>query len=84
MVSVGSPNPRMNAISQHEPDVLALVEIIDLKWLLTGEGVHLHVERLQRDPAYARGILDSACQSQNPTLAMVAGRVRKLLVLDEN
>lgn len=83
MVPERSRNPRMNAISQHEPDALALVEIIDLKWLLTGEGVHLHVERLQRDPAYARGILDAALNSPNPTLTTVAARVRKLLSLDE-
>lgn len=82
-VSVRSPNPRMNALSHSENEALALVEIIDLKWLLAGEGLHLHVERLQKDVAYARGILDAAALSGNPALRAVAVRVRKLLRIDE-
>jgi hypothetical protein len=82
-VDVRSPNPRMNAISHRETDALALVEIIDLKWLLAGEGLHLHVERLQKDPVYARGILGAAAESRNHALCAVAERVRKLLHLDE-
>ena len=69
----------MNAFLHTETHALALVDIVDLKWLLAGEGLHLHVERLQREPGYARGILDAAAQSQNPTLADVAARVRKVL-----
>ena len=72
----------MNAVPPSETGALSLVEIIDLKWLLTGEGIHLHVERLQSDPAYARGILDGAATSANAALRAVAGRVRKLLALD--
>lgn len=82
-VSVRSPNPRMNALSNRETDALALVEIIDLKWLLAGEGLHLHVERLQKDAAYARGILSAAAESRNQALRAVAERVRKLLRVDE-
>ena len=81
-VFVRSPNPRMNALSHRETDALTLVEIIDLKWLLAGEGLHLHVERLQNDPAYARGILDAAATSANAALRAVATRVRKLLGVD--
>ncbi|MCW5633896.1 MAG: hypothetical protein KIT17_11225 [Rubrivivax sp.] len=73
----------MNVLSHRETEALALVEIIDLKWLLAGEGVHLHVERLQTDPAYARGLLDAAARSSNPALPAVAERVRKLLKLDQ-
>lgn len=73
----------MNALSHRETDALTLVEIIDLKWLLAGEGLHLHVERLQKDPAYARGILDAAALSGNQALRTVAVRVRKLLCVDE-
>jgi hypothetical protein len=73
----------MNALSHRETDALALIEIIDLKWLLAGEGVHLHVERLQRDPAYARTILDTAAGSRNAALPAVAAKVRRLLGLDE-
>ncbi|MBI5717463.1 MAG: hypothetical protein HZC37_07230 [Burkholderiales bacterium] len=72
----------MNALSHRETDALALVEIIDLKWLLAGEGLHLHVERLQKDPAYARGVLAAAAASKNPALREVALRVRKLLGAD--
>ena len=72
----------MNALSHRETDALALVEIIDLKWLLAGEGLHLHVERLQRDPAYARQVLDTAARSPNAALRDVAARLRKQLVLD--
>ncbi len=73
----------MNVLSHRENEALALVEIIDLKWLLAGEGLHLHVERLQKDPAYARGILDAAALSRSPALRAVAVRVRKLLRIDE-
>lgn len=73
----------MNLLSHRENEALALVEIIDLKWLLAGEGLHLHVERLQKDAAYARGILDAAALSGNPALRAVAVRVRKLLRIDE-
>jgi len=82
-VPVRSPDPRMNALSHRETQALSLVEIIDLKWLLAGEGLHLHVERLQRDPAYARQILDAASQSTNTALRDVAARVRRRLSLDE-
>ncbi len=73
----------MNALSHRETDALTLVEIIDLKWLLAGEGLHLHVERLQSDPPYARGVLEAASTSANAALRAVAERVRKLLGVDE-
>lgn len=73
----------MNALSHRETDALALVDIIDLKWLLAGEGLHLHVERLQNDRGYARGILGAAAESRNPSLRAVAERIRKLLRVDE-
>jgi hypothetical protein len=72
----------MNVLSSSETNALALVDVVDLKWLLAGEGLHLHVERLQRDPAYARGILDAAAQSRNAALRVVALRVRTMLGLD--
>lgn len=71
----------MNAFTPHESAPLTLVDIIDLKWLLAGEGVHLHVERLQRDAAYATTILDAAARSANAALPPVAERVRRLLEL---
>jgi len=74
----------MNALSHRETEALGLVEIVDLKWLLAGEGVHLHVERLQRDADYARAILDAAARSRNPALPGAVARVRKALGLDED
>jgi hypothetical protein len=53
-----------------------LLDIIDLKWLLAGEGVRLHVERLQHDPAYAESVLTQADRSPNHTLRHAARRVR--------
>jgi hypothetical protein len=58
---------------------MALVEIVELKWLLAGEGLHLHVERLQSDPEYARRILDVALNSKNQVLRAAAARVRERL-----
>ena len=59
---------------------LALVEIIELKWLLAGEGIHIHVERLQKDPAYALRALDQAAASASPTLRAMALRLRSRLL----
>ncbi len=59
---------------------LPLVEIIELKWLLAGEGIHLHVERLQRDAAYALRALDQAAASASPTLRATALRLRNRLL----
>jgi cell division protein FtsL len=61
---------------------MALVEIVELKWLLAGEGVRLHVERLQSDADYARLILDRASASKNSILRRAAARVRRGLHLD--
>jgi hypothetical protein len=55
---------------------MALVEIVELKWLLAGEGLHLHVERMQTDREYARRILDAADASPNAALRSAAARVR--------
>lgn len=61
---------------------MALVEIVELKWLLAGEGLRLHVERLQSDPEYARRILEMADSSKNGALRAAAARVRSGLALD--
>jgi hypothetical protein len=61
---------------------MALVEIVELKWLLAGEGLHLHVERMQADREYARRILDTADASSNQALRAAAARVRRGLELD--
>jgi hypothetical protein len=61
--------------------VLPLVKIIELKWLLAGEGVHLHVERLQRDLDYARRALDTAAASASPALRAAALQLRSQLAV---
>ena len=58
---------------------LPLVEIIELKWLLAGEGIYIHVERLQRDPDYACRALNEAAASASPALRAMALRLRSRL-----
>ena len=66
----------MNTTAAVDADSRALVEIIELKWLLAGEGFHLHVERLQTDREYARQTLRRAGQSSNAALRETALRLR--------
>ena len=72
----------MNAISQNPTECLCLVEIIELKWLLSGHGVTLHVERLQADPEYARETLARATRLPSAVLKASAERVRHCLALE--
>ena len=58
---------------------LLLVEIIELKWLLAGVGIHLHVERLQHDRAYALRALEAASASASPAAQVLARRLRDRL-----
>jgi hypothetical protein len=58
---------------------LQLVQIVELKWLLAGEGMHVHVEKLQADAAYARECLAKAQRSVNPTLRKLAQRMQASL-----
>jgi hypothetical protein len=73
----------MNSMSDGERRSLRLVDIIDLKWLLAGQGIHLHVERLQTDAAYARQLLGNASVSPNEALRAAAARLRGDLGLAE-
>ena len=74
----------MNAISVSEQTALDLVDIVELKWMLAGEGLHVHVERLQSDPAYARQCLDTAGCSANAAIRKAADRIRTQLGLAPN
>ena len=69
----------MNLSSPLEMSALQLVDIVDLKWMLAGEGLHVHVEKLQSDPGYAQQCLLAAERSGNPTLRQVAARMRARL-----
>ena len=66
----------MNVGLKLEDKALKLVDIVDLKWMLAGEGLHVHVERLQTDPAYASQCLGVAERSCNPTLRQLAASLR--------
>jgi len=66
----------MNAIVNPLTQMPPLVEIIELKWLLAGEGVYIHVERLMSDADYARQALARAAASPSPTLRAAAARLQ--------
>lgn len=63
-------------------DSSRLLEIIELKWLLAGHGLRIHVERLLHDPVYARRTLDCATATANPVLCAAVARLRRHLDLD--
>jgi hypothetical protein len=70
------------AVSGSTSSSCCLAQIIELKWLLTGHGVHVHVERLQTDPEYARLTLDAAGRTPNAALREAAARLRDSLGLN--
>lgn len=72
----------MNAFSLLERKSLRLVDIIDFKWLMARDGVHVHVERLQTDHAYAVAVLAAAAASPRDAVRAAALRLRTLLELD--
>jgi hypothetical protein len=71
----------MNAVAPNPTQMPPLVEIIELKWLLAGEGVYIHVERLMSDTEYARKALARAAASASPTLRTAAARLQGKLGL---
>jgi len=81
-----SPGLCMNAVTQTS-QTISLLEVIQLKWMLAGEGVYLHVERLiylhverlMTDAAYADRALKRAAESTSPTLRAMAARLRMRL-----
>jgi hypothetical protein len=60
-------------------ELLPLVAVIELKWLAAGVGQHLHVERMQHDPIYARQVLAAAEAGPHAALRRTAQRLRGLL-----
>ena len=69
----------MLAASAPEPPALNLVEIIDFKWLMAGDGCRVHVERLQSDRDYACACLTRGAASPIPALRDCAARLAALL-----
>ena len=54
---------------------LRLLEFVDFKWLMAGEGHRVDLDRLQHEPAYARGCLAVAGGSTSSTLRRAADRL---------
>jgi hypothetical protein len=71
----------MNVVEQSDAGSSTLVEIIEMKWLLAGLGIRLHVEKLQHDADYARRTLAVADAAPNAALRQAAQRLRHKLGL---
>jgi hypothetical protein len=69
----------MNEVSAGERQGLDLVDIIDFKWLMSHEGHHVHVERIQTDKAYASQCLAKASASSVEALQLSAARIARML-----
>jgi hypothetical protein len=65
----------MNAATTSEQRALSLVEIIDFKWLMAGDGHRVHVEHLQADREYAGACLALAAGSRIQALRETAARL---------
>lgn len=61
------------ACVEHGP--VELVEIIDFKWLMSRDGHHIHVQRLQNDPAYAAECFANAAASPIALVRQTATRL---------
>jgi hypothetical protein len=70
----------MNAIQPPERDAVSLVELVDFKWLMSAEGLAVHVERLQQEPAYAQKIFATAAASNNQVLRRIGAALQQRLV----
>ena len=76
---MGPESQNMNTGTLSDTDAPELVDIVHLKWMLAGEGLHVHVERLQKDPAYASDCLNAAERSTNATVRKAASSLRARL-----
>ena len=52
-----------------------LLEFVDFKWLMAGEGHRIDLDRLQQDSAYRRGCLALAAGSTSSTLRQAGERL---------
>jgi hypothetical protein len=69
----------MNAAPTSDLHAPSLVEIIDFKWLMAGDGHRVHVEQLQCDREYACRCLVLASASRIQALRDTAGRLARAL-----
>jgi hypothetical protein len=56
-----------------------LIDLVDFKWLMAGEGHVVHLERLQSDPAYALQCLQRGLVAQCEPLRFSAQRLLGVL-----
>ena len=75
------PNKPFMPSAHSQTDPVPLVEIIELKWLMAGEGLRVHVERMQTDAVYAQRTLTLAEASPHAALRRLAARLRCKLQL---
>lgn len=61
-------------------DPPSLVDIVELKWLLAGVGIHIHADRLMNDPTYALQALAEADTCDSPSARAAASRLREKLL----
>lgn len=78
-VSATPLTPMTPSLAAPQNRALSLVEIIDFKWLMAGDGHRVHVERLQGDPAYACDCLRQGATSKIPALRECARHLAALL-----
>ena len=65
----------MHAVTSPELRPVSLIEIIDFKWLMAGDGHRVHVEHLQTDRDYACACLALASGSRVKALRDTAARL---------
>jgi len=73
----------MTTTIEHAVPVLNVVDLVDFKWLMAGEGHHIDVARLQTDVAYARGCLALAGGSTSAVMRRVAVQLGQALRLGQ-
>jgi len=79
MPSVQRHAPVLAAGPHHPAAAPELVEFVDFKWLMAGEGHPIDLDRLQAEPAYTRGCLALAGGSTSATLRRAADRLAHAL-----
>jgi hypothetical protein len=62
------------AFSTQPPESI-LVDYVDLKWLMAGEGHRIDLARLQSDLAYVRQCLALAMRGKSDVLRQLAGKL---------
>ena len=74
------PQPRAAAATTAATPVCPeLIEFVDFKWLMAGEGHRIDLDRLRTEPAYTRGCLALAGGSTSATLRRAGARLARAL-----